>query len=215
MIDVIEYDDGYPVSVIIPHGKNEIRNRFFDQFCFPMIEAMQPREIIINTDKGGAAKKRNDGFDKSTQPYVLFSDNDIIFPVDFIEKTLNALEKNPDKSYAYGGYFGIVQNPATHPIKNNFRIGTTKFNAAALKRSNYISTMSLIRREHFPRFDESLKRLQDWDVWLTMLKQGYEGIAVPNVEFFAYYLDEGITSNTNNEREGLMKIFEKHKLGSW
>ena len=215
MIDIIEYDDGYPVSVIIPHGKSEIRNKFFDQFCLPSIESMRPNEIIINTDNASAPKKRNDGFNKSTQPYVLFSDNDIIFPADFLEKTINTLERNPDKSYAYGGYFGIVQNPTTHPIKNNFKISTVKFNSTELKRRNYISTMSLIRREHFPGFDESLKRLQDWDLWLTMLKQGYEGISVRNIEFFAYYLDEGITSNTNNEKEGIVKILEKHKLGTW
>jgi len=215
MINIEKYDDGYPVSVIIPHKVTPIRDKFFKDFCYPSIEGMLPNEIIINTDDGGAPKKRNDGFKKSTQKYVLFSDNDIIFPSSFLEKAIDVLEKNPDKGYAYGGYFGIVQDKINHPIKTNFRISTRPFDGRVLKRENYISTMSLIRSDIFPMFDESLKRLQDWDIWLTLLKQGIEGIAVQDIEFFAYYLDEGITSNTNNERENLLKIINKHKLGSW
>lgn len=214
MIDVIEYDDGLPVSIIVPLSRK--REDFFNKFVFPLLEANEVKEIIINIDEGSAPKKRNAGFDKSTQPYIFFCDDDILLPADHIKilyKTL--VQDNPDKSYAYSGYHGIVLNPATHPMKGNFQIKTREFNATALKSGNYISTMSLIKREHFPRFDESLKRLQDWDIWLTMLKNGYEGVAVKNNEFFAYYLDEGITSNTNNEREAVMKIYEKHKLGTW
>jgi hypothetical protein len=49
----------------------------------------------------------------------------------------------------------------------------------------YIHTSALIRRTHFPRFDESLKRLQDWDLWLTMLEEGHMGIWVDKVLFTA------------------------------
>lgn len=212
MIDVIEYDDGYPVSVIIPLSPK--RKYFFENFVFPLIEAMMPKEIIINDNAGHACKKRNDGFEKSTQPYVLFSDDDILYPSNFLKKCLSVLEKNKDKGYAYTGYKGIVLTHS-HPLKNNYQIKTEEFNPKKLKNGNYISTMSLIKREHFIGFDENLKRYHDWDLWLSLLKMGIEGIAVPNNEFFAYYLDEGITSNTNNEREGLMKIYEKHKLGTW
>lgn len=213
MIDVIKYDDGFPVSVIIPHGKSNIRNNFFENFCLPSIEGMQPREIIINDNNGSAPKKRNDGFDKSTQPFILFSDNDILFPANFLEKTVFVLENNPKKGYAYGGYYGIVQNPRTHPIKNNFKIEGLPFDGKRLENGNYISTMSLIKREHFPRFDENLKRLQDWDIWLTLWRKGIEGILVNGIEFYAYYLDEGITSNTNNEQQAITAIIRKHKLG--
>lgn len=213
-IDVIDYDDGLPVSIIVPLSKK--REKFFFDFVFPLLEANEVLEIIINYSNGNAPKKRNDGFDKSTQPFVFFCDDDILLPSDHIPTLYKTLvQDNPNKSYAYSGYKGIVLNPATHPMRGNFNIPTKEFNATALKTANYISTMSLIRREHFTRFDENLKRLQDWDLWLTMLKRGYEGVAVHNNEFFAYYLDEGITSNTNNERDAVMKIYEKHKLGSW
>lgn len=212
MIDIITYENGLPVSVIVPHGKTNLRDDFFKNLVFPMLEANEPIEIIVNDNIGSAPKKRNDGFKKSSQPYVLFCDNDIIFPKNYIRKLLEALEKNPKKGYAYSGYYGIVKDSINHPMKGNFKIPTIEFNGEQLKRGNFISTMSLMRREVFPFFDENLKRLQDWDIYLTMLKNGIEGIAVKNIEFMAYYLDEGITSNGNSEREAIMTVLQKHNL---
>jgi glycosyltransferase involved in cell wall biosynthesis len=210
MIKVDLFEEGLPVSVIIPYTPSPVRRKFFEQFVLPSIEAMNPAEIIINDNAGSAPKKRNDGFAKATQEYVLFSDDDIVYPADFLDKMIDVLEKNSKKGYAYCGYNGIVMNPATHPIKNNFRIPTIPFNAQRLKQGNYISTMSLMRKSVFPGFDESLKRLQDYDLWITLAKKGVEGIAVPEVEFLAFYLDSGITSNTNNEADAINALRNKH-----
>jgi hypothetical protein len=212
MIDIITYDDGLPISVIIPHTKDKIRDDFFRNFTLPLIEANQPIEIIINDDFGLAPKKRNAGFLKSTQPFVFFCDNDILLPSNHLEKLLEILKKNPDKAYAYSGYKGIVLDNTNHPLKGNFQIPTIPFNSNRLKQGNYISTMSLIRREKFPMFDESIKRLQDYDLWLTMLERGDEGVAVFDNEFFAYYLDSGITSNSNSEVDAINIIKRKHNI---
>jgi glycosyltransferase involved in cell wall biosynthesis len=178
MIDVIVYDDGLPISVIIPTTKDKLRKDFFENYVFPLIDANRPMEIIINDDLGGAPKKRNDGFKKSTQPFVFFCDNDILLPKNHLEKLLDVLNKNPDKAFAYSGYVAIVLDTINHPIKTNFMIPTMPYSVERLKQANFISTMSLIRRELFPMFDENLKRLQDWDIYLTMLKNGNKGIAV-------------------------------------
>jgi len=47
----------------------------------------------------------------------------------------------------------------------------------------YINPMALLRREHFPvgGWDESIKKFQDWDLWLTVLEAGHQGIFVPEV----------------------------------
>lgn len=208
MIKVDKVEEGLPVSVIVPLSKN--RRNFFNNMALPLIEANDVIEIIINDNDGLAPKKRNDGFKKSTQPFVFFCDDDILLPKNYIKSLYDTLIKNPNVSYSYTGYQGIVLNPLTHPMHGNFEIPSRPYNPHVLKGMNYISTMSLIRREAFPMFDESLHRLQDWDIWLTIMENGGSGILVPDLKFYAYYLDDGITSKNNDS--GLAAIRRKHSL---
>jgi glycosyltransferase involved in cell wall biosynthesis len=176
----------------------------------PLIEANNVNEIIINDNYGSAPKKRNDGFLKSKQPFIFFCDDDIVLPANYIKELYNNLIKNPDISFTYSGYDGIVLHPHTHPMGGNFKIPSIEFNVEALKHGNYISTMSLLRREVFPMFDEKLKRLQDYDLWLTIVEKGFKGRLVTDLTFYAYYLDAGITSNDNSEIDALNAIRNKH-----
>jgi glycosyltransferase involved in cell wall biosynthesis len=210
MIKIDRVEEGLPISVIVPLSKN--RRGFFNNYVLPLIEANNPVEIIVNDDEGRAPKKRNDGYKKSTQPFLFFCDDDILLPANYLESLHNALLKNPDAGFAYTGYVGIVLHPESHPMHGNFSIPSVDFNAGILKRGNYVSTMTLVRRDLFPGFDENLKRLQDWDVWLTVVKNGSKGVLVPNLSFFAYYLDSGITSNDNSEFDAINAIRIKHNL---
>lgn len=210
MIKVDEIDDGLPISVIVPLSKN--RKDFFEHMVLPLIEANDVNEIIVNDDEGRAPKKRNAGFKKSTQPFIFFCDDDILLPSNYVSTLYDTLIKNPDIDFAYTGYDGIVLHPETHPIHGNFKIPPIEFSVNALKRGNYISTMTLMRREVFPMFDENLKRLQDWDLFLTIVKNGSKGVLVPNLTFYAYYLDSGITSNDNSEIDALNAIRIKHQI---
>src|SRR5258706_4315344 len=135
-----DFDDTLPISFIIPLSSK--RRDFFENFVRPLLEANRPAEIIINDNVGGAPQKRNDGFAKSTQPYVFFCDDDILLRKDTLEKLYKLLQDNPTKAYAYTGYHGIVMHPQTHPMHGNFKIPSVPFNAERLKQSNYISTMA-------------------------------------------------------------------------
>jgi len=128
---------------------------------------------IINQENNGANAARNRGFDESSGDFVIFCDADIIFEQDALEKMHKTLADNPDASYAYSSF------------KFGFKIFKLwPFDGDKLKQMPYIHTSSLIRREHFPRFDEKIKRLQDWDLWLTILEQGHPGVWIPEVLFY-------------------------------
>lgn len=89
-------------------------------------------------------------------------------------------------------------------------IGHRDFSAAALGRGNYISTMSLIRTEKFPGFDETLPRFQDWDLWLTMLRKGNTGVFTGKCSFYTESHPYGITSG-KYMRPATETIMEKHR----
>ena len=58
-----------------------------------------------------------------------------------------------------------------------------EFNIEELKENNFIHTTSLIRRKDVMAWDESLKRFQDWDLWLTMSEEGKSGVWVDDELF--------------------------------
>lgn len=133
-----------------------------------VLEAYQEVTKIIHQDNQGANPARNRGLQAATGEFVIFCDADVRMKPEMIECLLETLEKHPEASYAYSAFrFGWK------------RFGGVPFSPERLRERNFIHTTCLVRRSDFPGFDERIKRLQDWDVWLTMLEQGKQGTLVP------------------------------------
>jgi len=137
-----------------------------------VLEKYKDRIKIINQENRGAPSARNRGFRESVGSFVIFSDADIKAKPEMLQKMLEALEKHPEASYSYSSFNWGWKAFNLH-----------EFDAEALKKMNYITATTLIRREHFPGWDESFKKFQDWDLWLTMLEQGHVGVWVPEILF--------------------------------
>ena len=139
-----------------------------------ILEKWQDRVKIFSQKNMGAPVARNFGFAQSQGDYVIFCDSDVVMKPVLLEKMHQTLEKNKDKAYAYSSFkFGW----------KTFKIWPYDLNK--LKLGPYIPTTSLIRRNYFPGFDESLKKFQDWDLWLTISEKGGEGIWLSEVLFCA------------------------------
>lgn len=138
-------------------------------------EALKPfldRVTYISQENRGGNAARNRGAVVAKGQFILFCDADVIMRPVMLQKMLDTLEANPEASYAYSSFkFGWK------------RFHLWPFDAARLRQLNYIHTTSLIRRGHFPGFDESVRRLQDWDLWLTMLEQGRTGVWIDEFLF--------------------------------
>ncbi len=131
-------------------------------------------EIINNQKNHGAPYARNKGFKKSRGEFVIFCDADIEMYSGMLERLLTTLKDNPRFAYVYSSHqFGFK------------KFNKLAFSSDRLRRMPFIHTTALIRRSFFPSsgFDETLKRLQDWDLWLTILEQGGQGLWVKEVLF--------------------------------
>ena len=156
--------------IIVNDGSTDITSEELEKLTLQFSNS--PILHTIHQPNQGAPVARNRGFDESRGAYVLFCDADIIMKPDMLEKMAKALDENSEVSYVYSSFkFGWKK----------FQLW--KFDAEKLKQMPYIHTTSLIRREHFPGWDPTLKRLQDWDLWLTMLEQGHTGKWIPEVLF--------------------------------
>ncbi|MEK7631451.1 MAG: glycosyltransferase [Patescibacteria group bacterium] len=129
---------------------------------------------LIRQENRGAPAARNAGFAKTTGDFVLYCDADVQLQPNMLENMARALLLHPEAGYAYCDFkFGWLT------------FDLFDFDPERLLKANYISTMSLLRREHCIGFDESLKRYQDWDLWKRLLAKGVKGIWVPGRLFNA------------------------------
>ncbi len=123
--------------------------------------------IFIRQPNMGAAAARNRGFERAQGEYVIFVDADVVMKPTMLEKMHQVLTKHLDVSFVYSAFYIGAQKMRYVP-----------FDPEKLKQFNYIHTTSLLRSKDFPGFDESLKRFQDWDLWLTLVEQGKKGMGI-------------------------------------
>lgn len=127
---------------------------------------------FLQQQNRGAPAARNRGADVARGDYLLFLDADIILEPNALMQWLQTLEEHPEADFAYSPfYFGwkLMRGIPFDPVR--------------LKQVNYIPTTSLVRAAVFPGFDESLKRFQDWDLWLTLVERGSVGRLIQKALF--------------------------------
>lgn len=128
--------------------------------------------LYIRQENKGAPVARNRGLVEASGEFVIFWDADVIGEPKMLHTMYEALEKNKDASFAYSNFlFG----------KKLFR--GMSFSFEELKKKNYITTTSLIRKKDSIQWDESLKRFQDWDLWLTIAESGKKGVWIDKTLF--------------------------------
>jgi glycosyltransferase involved in cell wall biosynthesis len=205
------------VEVIIINDGGEAQNYAED---YAELRGRVKNLIFYNISHVGAAGARNFGWQKTSGEFIFFCDADVIFlKNDALEKMIKVLSENPVVAFCYSSFkFGWKKFPGV------------EFDAVKLKKNNYISTMSLIRREWLQKispdrpWDENLKRFQDWDLWLSLVEKGGKGIMLPE---FLWQASGGTMSKwlpsffykifKNNNRvkkyeEAKTIIMEKHNL---
>jgi glycosyltransferase involved in cell wall biosynthesis len=118
----------------------------------------------FSKENEGSNPTRNFGAEKAKGDFLLFCDADLTLNSQMLEKMQRVLTTHPEISFVYCSFYYGSKLFKLFPYDED-----------RLRRMPYIHTTSLLRREHFPGFDNSIRRLQDWDLWLTMLKQGHIG----------------------------------------
>lgn len=154
------------ITVVIPVAKGDtpaLALRTLQQ------QTLQAVRIIVEQDRGGGCNAtRNLGFAKADTEFVINSDCDIEWRPTALQTLYDTLQAHSEASYAYGSY-GMEGKIQCDQV----------FNAARLRRTNFISSMSLIRRQDLPSptpWNPEIRRLMDWDLWLTLLEHGRIGV---------------------------------------
>ncbi|MFH1535368.1 MAG: glycosyltransferase family A protein [Patescibacteria group bacterium] len=137
-----------------------------------ILQAYEHPVRIIYQENSGANIARNRGFREAQGKYLLFCDADVVANPEMLIKMKTALDNDQKAAYSYCDFMWGIKAFKLFP-----------FSSDELRNKNYIHTTSLIRKIYFTGFDESIKRLQDWDLWLTMMEAGHTGTHIPETLF--------------------------------
>jgi glycosyltransferase involved in cell wall biosynthesis len=128
---------------------------------------------MFRQENKGAPSARNKGLEFAKGEYVIFWDADVVGRADMLQKMVDKLEVDKITSFVYCNHLLHISNNIYHTTK---KMCARAFDIESLKKVNYIHSTSLIRRQDAIKWDENLKRFQDWDLWLTMSEQGKKGV---------------------------------------
>ena len=213
-------------AVVLTYNKAWILREFFDSL---RLQDRRPDEVVIVDDAStdgthaeleslprswlrvklernrGQSRARNVGLRYTASDYVIFLDGDIVMERDMLEALAGALDRDPQASVAYCHY--RRKGTRTDPVR------ARQWDPAALRRENYISAVSLVRRDHLPEpaFDEALKRYEDWDLWLRMAAAGRTGVLVDRPLFTAFYRPGDLSGHGESD-EWYRRVIAKHGL---
>lgn len=180
-------------------------------------KSYEPKVKVVTKKNGGAPSARNEGFSYAQGQYILFFDVDRKLKPGVLTKMISFLENNPEYGVYYGGYQICDDPDLDHPV-GEFR--SEEHDRYFLEQFNYIDTSSLMRRECFEYaiieqsgWDESLKSLQDWDLFLTITEK-YKPYHNPEILFSQKVPAPGDISmdSHNNWLDRMDAVKKKHGL---
>ena len=137
----------------------------------------------------GACFARNFGAKEANGKYLSFLPADAILYPGVASIWYNALEDNPEFDFFYGGYRFVDEDGEPIPGQDYF---FEPFNAYLLETTNYIDGSFPIRTKKFWEYakkmnqpdglwDSNIKSLQDWDFWLSVVKNGGKGLYMRDI----------------------------------
>jgi glycosyltransferase involved in cell wall biosynthesis len=135
----------------------------------PLVRAGRVR--YVRRENGGLAAARNTGAEHARGEFLLFLDDDDLLVPTALEVMADALAARPDYAFVYGRWVRFTgETPPTPDDQQPPEVADRN----AFLMFNRIGTagMVLMRRAAFEAvggFDASLKKVEDWDMWLRML----------------------------------------------
>ena len=129
--------------------------------------------------------------------YLIKIDNDIKAEPNMIDSMVNTLDNSHDDiAYTYCDFKfeGTI----------NMSFKAIPFNADRLMKSNYISSISMMRYKVLQQIggvevDDKYFRLLDWALWLKFLSKGYHGVPTVGTSFIAHSSKNSVSSGSSHD----------------
>lgn len=186
-------------------------------------EKYKSQVIVIETGgRKGACYARNLGIESSRNDIVAFQDSDDIWLVNKLEDQIELMKKE-NAEITFSNFIKVNGDLAeVYPTSKEiyFREGNVLDNKRTLNNAivkNHMSTQTIVFNKSIVkvRFDNQLKRFQDWDFYINCLVNDYKVAFLVKPMVYVEVGCDSITKNYNNGLISRRHIYNKHikKLG--
>ena len=170
-------------------------------------------KYILHEKNKGATAARNTGIKAARGEYIAFQVSDDEWLPVKLEKQMKVFETvPPEVGVVYTGFYRLKNSKKTY-IPSPKIIQKEGYIFGSLLKGNFVTTQAvLVKRECFERagmFDESLPRLQDWELFIRISKD-YHFKCVDEPLLISYYQPHSISADQSALIRALKLILEKH-----
>lgn len=165
----------------------------------------------LKKQNGGLASARNSGILASNGVFILPLDADDKISENYIALAVDAILENENRKLIYGRAFKFGYE------NEEWKLETYSFEK--LKFNNMIYCTALFKKSDWEKiggYDESgLRGWEDWDFWLSLLKNGGEVIYLHDIIFYYRIKEESMIKSLVKDEEMMLEkkayLFDKHR----
>ncbi len=174
-----------------------------------LIESMNDKRIkYFKQEKSGACRARNIGIEESNGELIAFQDSDDEWFPNKLDSQLKYL-KETNADFTFCEYYKIT--PEETKVVPDGLISKYLTLEQELEK-NYVGTPTILMKKEVAkniRFDETLKRFQDWDFTIKVLKNNYI-VSYQNTPLMNAYDNGNSITNNQNYNECYEKFINKN-----
>ncbi|MCR9248213.1 MAG: glycosyltransferase [bacterium] len=170
------------------------------------------RVVLVEQENRGLSSARNAGLARATGAFVNFLDADDRLTPEFLGRMLMAADTNPRAAVLCGGWQlvdanGQVLEQAAADLPAEpypYLLGGNPLPCHAV----------VVRREildNAPPFDESLRALEDWDLWLRLARAGHEFVNVPAAEVIYRRYEGSMSRDVGRMLSAARTVLARHR----
>jgi glycosyltransferase involved in cell wall biosynthesis len=162
----------------------------------------------------GEAAARNTGIKVAAGDYIAYQDSDDEWLPEKLNKQVNLFATaSPETGVVYTGFWKTENHKRTYIPFSWVRQKNGDIHKELLKGNFIGSPVALIKKECFNKaglFDENLRNLVDWDMWLRISKH-YHFRCIDEPLAIAHYDADNISDNPNSLIDALLLVLEKNR----
>lgn len=181
-----------------------------------VLEPLMDRIVYIEQENRGTAAARNAALRSSTGDFLALLDADDYWMPTRLERLVSFLKDHPEFGFvtsdAYVATSDRVLSQTVYGLLGKRRSFREESQAYWITQYNFVAMMAVIRRELFQRhgpFDETLRRSEDWDLWIRFILGGERvGFVAEPLGYYRFH-EEAKTADWASGIEKKVEVLEK------